>query len=114
MQRVLHADRFDVFQHRGAAAAHQLHRAAKSVLAECQHGFDGVGRLQRHVVKHEVRLACGKRLAQRATIGKLDRVDAGAVHDQRQEVPDARLLVDQEAQRCAGFRGIGACGFRRR
>ena len=99
VELMLQADRLDVLEHGGAAVAHQLHGAAKAALAERHHRFDGVGRFERDVVEDQIGEALVERIAQRRAVGAFDGVDANAVQHQRQEVPDARLVVDDIAER---------------
>ena len=104
VELVLDADVLDVIEHRGAAIAHQLHGAAKAVLAERDHRLDRVGGFERDVVEHEGGHAAFRSPAQRRAVGKFHGVDAGAVQHQRQKVPDAGFLVDHIAERGAARR----------
>ncbi len=106
-QPVLDADVLDVLQHRRAAIAHQLDRAIEGVTRQRNHGLDCVGRLQGNVQEDEVRRALGRGGAHRGAIGKLNRVDAGAMQHQRQELADAGFLVDDVTNR-----GMARDGFR--
>ncbi len=98
LQTVLLTDALDVFEHGGAAAAHQLHVAAVAAAAERDHAFDGVGGFQRDVEEHDIGSAAAQRGAKRLAVGEFLGVDAGAVQDERQEMPDAAVAVDDEAQ----------------
>ena len=79
---MLDADILDVLEHRRAALAHQLHIAAKTAFAERDHCFDGVGGFERNVEEDEVGNAAADGLAHVRAVGKLHRVDAGAVQHQ--------------------------------
>ena len=63
--------------------------------------LDRVGGFERDIVEHEIGQALLDRLAQAAPSAKFHGVDAGAVQHQRQEMPDAGLLVDHVAERGA-------------
>ena len=91
----------DVLEHGRAAVAHQLDEPKKPCLPSATHRFDGVGGIERDVDEDQFGLALGERLAEGRAVGEFLGVDAGAVQDQRQEMPDARLFVDHEAQRRA-------------
>ena len=64
------ADAFDVLEHRRAAVAHQLHGAEETLLAERDHGFDGVGRIERDIVKDRSGLRADIGLADRRAVGE--------------------------------------------
>ena len=112
LEPVLLADALDVLEHRRAAVAHQLHEAEDNRLAERDHRFDGVGGFERDIEEDELGVAAGDRLAERCAVGEFLGVDAGAMQDQRQEMADARFVVDDEAERhargCSG--GIATAG----
>jgi len=85
MELVLDADAFDVFKHRGAAAACELHGAGKAALAESAQRFNDVGGVQRDIVDDEIGGPFAGRLAQRRAVGEFHGVDTGAVQNQREE-----------------------------
>jgi len=99
IELVLDADVLDMIEHRGTAVARQLHGAAKAARAEGGHRVDGVGGVERDIVEDKIGDACFRRFAQRRAVGKFHGVDTGAVQHQRQELPDAGILVDQVAER---------------
>jgi hypothetical protein len=47
-------------------------------------------------VEDKIRPFAGQRLAQRCAVFEFDGVDPSAVHDERQEMPNARLFIDQK------------------
>jgi hypothetical protein len=71
-------------------------------------------------VEYEGRRPAFDSLAHRCTIRKFDCIDAGAVQDKRQEVPDAGFFVHYIAKGSAvrrerrRFDGLWAAGFGRR
>jgi hypothetical protein len=100
---LLFADRLDAFQHRRPAAAHQLHSAGVPGPAERLERADRLLGLQADVEEDEIGGARGTRLAERRAVGEFHGVDAGALQDQRHEVPDTALLVDDKAERRAAL-----------
>jgi hypothetical protein len=95
---VLLADALHMLEHGGAAGAHELHVARIPVLAERDDAFDGFGRFDRDIEKHEVGGAPGQRDTERCAVGELLRVDAAAMQDERKEMPDAAVNVGDEAE----------------
>ena len=90
----------DVIEHGGAAVAHQLHRAAKAALAEREHRTRWrrlIPARRCETPDREARV--DERLAQGRAIGAFDGVDADPVQHQRHEMPQARFLVDDIAER---------------
>ncbi len=104
---VLQADCLDVIEHGCATIAHQLHRAGEAVLAELDDRFDRIGRFERDVEEHELRHTARGRLAEGRAVGELDGVDPRAVQHQRQEMAEARLFVDDVAERHGAGRKRG-------
>ena len=51
--------------------------------------------------KNEIGGAARQRLAQALAVGEFLGIDAGAVQDEREEMPDAGVAVDDKAQRRA-------------
>ena len=112
MSPVLFADALDVFEDGRAAAAHQLHEAEMSALGEIDDRLDRFLRFQPDVDEGEVWKPSDDRLAETIAVGEFFGVDAGAVQDERQEMPDAAVFVDHEADRHAGgFSGRGRPRF---
>jgi hypothetical protein len=109
LQPVLHADALDVLEHGRAATAHQLDEAEIAALGEQQDRFDRRSRFQADAEEHELGVAPGQGLRHRLAVGELLGVDAGAMQDQRQEMADAGVLVDDVADRDAARRS-GAVG----
>ena len=108
-QVMLLADALDMGEHSRAAVAHELHGAGISGARQRQDALDGVGRFERDVEEDEFWLALGQRRPHRLAVGKLLGIDAGAVQDQRQKVPDAGVGIDDKAKRRAGL-GAGRFG----
>ena len=102
LQLLLEADAFDVFEHRRAAAAHELHVAEKAAFAERMQGMDRFRGFKPDVEKDEVRPALLDGLAEGDGVAEFLGIDPGAVQDERQEVPDRGLVVDHEAERQPG------------
>ena len=109
-QMMLLADALDVGKHGRAAVAHELHGAGITGAREREDALDGVGRFERDVEEDEFRLALGQRRPHRLAVGKLFGIDAGAVQDQRQKMPDAGVGIDDKAKRRAGL-GAGRFGL---
>ncbi len=106
LQALLLADALDVREHGRAAAAHELHVAAIAARAERDDAFDGFGGFQRDVEEDEIGRALRQRRTQRLAVGEFLGIDAGAVKNERQEMADARIGVDDEAERGAGLAGV--------
>ena len=79
-------------------------------MGERDDAFDGGGGFERDVEEDELRLAASKRDTHPLAVGEFLGVDAGAVQDQRQEVPDAGVGVDDEAERRTRFVAARLCG----
>ncbi len=107
---MLLADALDVGEHGRAAVAHELYGAGISGARERKDALDGVGQFERDVEEDEFRLALGQRRPHRLAVGKLFGIDAGAVQDQRQKMPDAGVGIDDKAKRRAGL-GAGRVGL---
>ena len=111
---MLLADAFDMGEHGRAAVAHELNGPGISGARKREDALDGIGQFERDVEEDEFRLAPGQRRPHRHAVGKFLRIDAGAVQDQRQEMPDAGIGIDDEAKRrvClgAGRFGLGCRG----
>lgn len=99
LQPLLLADALDVLEHGRAPAAHELDVAAVAFLAQRDDALDRVGGCKRDVEKDEVGRTLGYRGAKRRAIGEFFGVDADTVQNKRQEMPDARIPVDDEAER---------------
>ena len=76
------ADFIDVFKHRRAAAAHQLHGSAIAALAESQQQFDHIDEIERNIEKYQIGLARGADRAQRRSVCELNSVDPETVQNQ--------------------------------
>jgi hypothetical protein len=50
-----------------------------------------------------------RRAAERGAIDEFDRIDAAALQDERDELPDAAFFVDDEGKRALALTG-GRCG----
>ena len=77
---------------------------AKPAVPSATIEFDRIGGIERDIVKQQVGRALRRGVAQRCTVGEFHGVDTGAVQHQRQELPDAGLIVDHVAERGAGRR----------
>src|ERR1700719_3829448 len=108
---MLLADALDMGKHGRAAVAHELYGARIGGARQREDALDGVGRFERDVEEDEFWLALGQRRPYRLAVGKLLGIDAGAVQDQRQKVPNAGVRIDAEAKRGARLAG-GRLGFR--
>ncbi len=109
-QMMLLADALDMGEHGRAAVAHELHGAGITGARQREDALDGVGQFERDVEEDEFRLALGQRRPHRLAVGKLLGIDAGAVQDQRQKMPDAGVGIDDKAKRRAGL-GAGRVGL---
>jgi hypothetical protein len=101
LELLLVADALHVAEHGRAPTAHQLHEAGIAALGEHQDGVDRFARLHADVDEHEVGIALGDQLRERLSVGELQGVDARAMQNERQEMADARVGVDDEARRDA-------------
>ena len=99
LKSVLRADALDVLEHRRAAGAHELNESEVATLAECDDGFDRNGEIQADIEEDNVGRLPFDRLLETRAVGEFLGVDAGAVQDQRQEMADACLFVDDKAGR---------------
>jgi hypothetical protein len=104
LQAMLVADAPDMFEHRRAAAAHELDEAEIAALGEHQDGFDRLARIQPDIEKHELGVAPRDGRRQCVAVGEFFGVEAGAVQDERKEMADAAVLVDDIADRHADAR----------
>jgi len=105
-QLMLLADVLEVFKHRGAAVAHELHRAGVAELAQRLERLDRVAGIQVDTEEYQVRRPGRARGAERFAVGEFHGVDADALQDQRYEMADAALFVDDEAERGALLTGF--------
>ena len=101
LQALLLADALDVLEHGRASAAHELHIPAVGFLAERSDALDRVRGFKCDVEKDEVGRTAGHRGAKRVAVGEFFGVDTDSVQNKRQEMPDARIPVDDEAERDA-------------
>ena len=106
LQPLLFADAVDVGEHGRAATRYELHPPAIVCVAERDDAGDRFGEFERDVEKDHIGRAARQGLAQSLTVGKFLGIDAGAVQNERQEVTDAAIAVDDEAQ---GRRTARAC-----
>src|SRR5580692_829616 len=101
MQMLLLADAFDMGQYRRAAGAHELNLPAIAALAECDDARNCFGGLEWNVEKNQIGRAPLEGRKHSTAVGKFLSVDSGAMQNQRQKKPDARIGVDDEAERSA-------------
>jgi hypothetical protein len=104
LQLVLIADAFHVLEDGRASAAHQLDEAEIAALGQHQDRLDGLAGFQADVEENEIGTALARSLGERLAVAEFFRVDPGPVQDQRQEVADAGVVVNDESQRYAGAR----------
>ena len=104
LQVLLLADALDMREHGRAAVAHELHGAAIAALAEHADALDRFGGFERDVEENEIGLCAGSARPQRLAVGEFLGIDSGAVQDERQEMPDARIRIDDKAERRARAR----------
>jgi hypothetical protein len=97
LQLVLEADALDVLEHRRPATAHELDEAEIAAPGEQQDRFDRRARFQADAEEDQIGAALGHGRRHRLAIGEFLGIDAGAMQDERQEVANAALFVDDEA-----------------
>ncbi len=103
-------------KHGQAAPAHQLDLAPIAAAAERGDAFDGFDRIQRDVEEDKIRHPLAQRRSHIMAVGKSLGIEASAVENEREELPDARVAVDHEAERDRGPGGgrVGLTRCRRR
>jgi hypothetical protein len=112
--RQLHllAGLFDVVEDGGAAAAHELHGAGKAGFGQRLDRGDCVLHLEIDVEENYVGQPRDRRAAERGAIDEFDGIDAAALQDERDELPDAAFFVNDEGKRApAHTRGCGGIGL---
>ena len=96
----------------GAAAARELHEAGIAAPAEVRDGFNRVGGFETDIEEHERRRRRpSHRLPEACAVREFLGFKTDAMQDQRQELADARLVIDDKAGRhgrSAACRG-GVC-----
>ena len=110
LQLVLLADALDVLEHRRAATAHELDEAEIAALGQREDRFDRLAGFEPDIEEDQLGRALGGGLGERLSVGEFFGVDPAPVQDQRQEVADAGVFVDDEADRHAGAAGAGVGG----
>ena len=86
LELVVHADAFDMREHRGAAVAHELHLAAIAAFAERDDAGNGFGGFERDVEEDQIGRAPRQHRMQCTAVGKFLGIDAAAMQDQRHEI----------------------------
>src|SRR5262249_49022722 len=95
-QRMALADAFDFLDKRGVLAAHQLNGAAIAAVAESADHIDRIRALKRDIEEKKIRRLLVERGDRALRAFEFARQDADFVQAVRNDLPDARLVIDDK------------------